>query len=288
MAYESGYSGSLSGLGDIAGLESLFQGTGIDLSKYLNANWSQNGEYGTAGKYTPDLLGLLDSQGYSVSNQFTPGQESVWNLMNGGNVVGSQSIDTSRDGMMKFMSKAVPLGAAAVMAGGAMGGMSGGGGGAMSMGDAIAASGSATTPAAVAGGGMTAGGAMGGGGLLGGLQGGIGSAAGFLGLTPGQMIGGGLGLLSGMDASKDQTQTSMQKMDPRMDAMVYGQGGLLPAAQQWFQQNQQPNPLMMQGAQQQADFYSNPAYAQQFGQLRDTGMGLLSKGIAKNPFMQGN
>jgi hypothetical protein len=118
---------------------------------------------------------------------------------------------------------------------------------------------------------------------MGGLQ----NFAGGLGLTPGQLIGGGLGLLSGMDATKDQTQTNMQKMDPRMDAMVYGQNGLLPMAQNWFQQNQQPNPLMMQGAQMQADFYKNPAYQQGFDQLKNTGMGLLSKGIAGNPFMGG-
>jgi hypothetical protein len=108
--------------------------------------------------------------------------------------------------------------------------------------------------------------------------------SGAIGLTPGQMIGGGLGLLSGLDSTKDQTQSSQFKMDPRMDALVYGQNGLLPMAQQWFQQNQQPNPLMMQGAQMQADFYQNPAYAQGFNQLKNTGMGLLSKPIAGNPF----
>ena len=125
--------------------------------------------------------------------------------------------------------------------------------------------------------------AGGSGGLLSGLSG-IGGA---LGLSPGQLLGGGLGLLAGMDSTKDQKLTSTQKMDPRMDQLVYGQGGLLPAAQQWFQQNQQPNPMMMQGAQMMGDFYKNPAYAQQFGQLRDTGMGLLSKPIAGNPFSMG-
>jgi hypothetical protein len=118
------------------------------------------------------------------------------------------------------------------------------------------------------------------------LGGGIKDFGGALGLSPGQLLGGGLGLLSGLDASKDQTQTSRQMMDPRMGALLYGQGGLLPQAQQWFQQNQQPNQMIMQGAQQMAQHYSSPEYAQGFNRLRDTGMGLLSKPMAGNPFLQ--
>jgi hypothetical protein len=147
--------------------------------------------------------------------------------------------------------------------------------------------------AAMSGGGAGAGmGAAGGAGGLGGLFGsggmlsGVGSAAGMLGLSPGQLLGGGLGLLAGMDSTKDQKTSSTQRMDPRMDALVYGQGGFLPQAQQWFQQNQQPNPMMMQGAQQMAQHYSSPEYAQGFNRLRDTGMGLLSKPMAGNPFLQ--
>jgi hypothetical protein len=192
----------------------------------------------------------------------------------------------------------IAAGLGTVLGAGALGGAFGGGG-LFGGGGAAAGSGAAATTGgmangAIMGGGLPAAGgaaAGAGGGLFGagGALGGIGSAAGALGLTPGQMVGGGLGLLAGLDSTKDQKSTQQVKMDPRMDAMVYGQGGLLPQAQQWFQgaQNSPAMGLMNQGAQMQAQHYGSPQYAQQFGQLRDAGMGLLGRPMAGNPFMKG-
>jgi hypothetical protein len=209
-------------------------------------------------------------------------QQSPWD---------QQAVDSSwmRTGPTAMMGLAGVLGAGAL--GGAFGGFGGaaGGGGAMGMGDAIGAAMSAEGGLGAAGAaGM---GGIGGGSLFGsgGLLSGVGSAAGMLGLSPGQLLGGGLGLLAGMDSTKDQKTSSTQRMDPRMDALVYGQGGFLPQAQQWFQnaQNSPAMGLMNQGAQMQAQHYGSPQYAQQFGQLRDAGMGLLGRPMAGNPFMKG-
>lgn len=100
--------------------------------------------------------------------------------------------------------------------------------------------------------------------MLGGLMGGVGKAAGALGMSTPQLIGSGLGLLAGLDSSKDQTSSSTVRMDPRMEQAYYG--GLLPAFQDWFNRNR-------------------GVYEDGANQMRQMGMGLLGGGIAPNPTM---
>lgn len=112
-------------------------------------------------------------------------------------------------------------------------------------------------------------------------------AAGNLG---GRAIGGLLGAASGVANSGDKTQTSQQRLDPRMEAMLYGadgKSGYLGAATDWFNQNKGGNPLMLQGAQMMADHYRSPQYTQGYNAMRDAGLGLLGTPRAGNPFTRG-
>lgn len=120
-----------------------------------------------------------------------------------------------------------------------------------------------------------------------GAAGGLGSLAGGM---SGKVIGGLLGAAAGAANSGDKTQTSQQRLDPRMEAMLYGadgKGGYLGAATEWFNQNKGGNPLMLQGAQMMADFYKSPQYTEGYNNLRNTGLGLLNTPMAGNPFMRG-
>lgn len=111
-----------------------------------------------------------------------------------------------------------------------------------------------------------------------------------LGSLSGKAIGGLLGAAAGAANSGDKTATTQQKLDPRMEALLYGQdgkGGYLNAATDWFNQNKGGNPLMQQGAQMMADFYRSPEYSAGYNNLRSTGLGLLNTPMAGNPFMRG-
>lgn len=139
--------------------------------------------------------------------------------------------------------------------------------------------------AAAAAGGAAGGAAAGGAGAAGAA-----GAGSTLGGLSGRAIGGLLGAAAGAANSGDKTQTTQQKLDPRMEALLYGQdgkGGYLGAATDWFNQNKGGNPLMLQGAQMMADFYRSPAYAAGYNNLRSTGLGLLNTPMAGNPFMRG-
>ena len=117
-----------------------------------------------------------------------------------------------------------------------------------------------------------------------------GAAGSALGNLSGKAIGGLLGAAAGAANSGDKTQTSQQRLDPRMEAMLYGadgKGGYLGAATDWFNQNKGGNPLMLQGAQMMADFYRSPQYTEGYNNLRSTGLGLLNTPMAGNPFTQG-
>jgi hypothetical protein len=138
-----------------------------------------------------------------------------------------------------------------------------------------------------------AGGAAAAGGVAGGAAGGAGAAGGLSSLAggmSGKVIGGLLGAAAGAANSGDKQQTSQQRLDPRMEAMLYGadgKGGYLGAATEWFNQNKGGNPLMLQGAQMMADFYKSPQYTEGYNSLRNTGLGLLNTPMAGNPFTQG-
>ena len=120
-------------------------------------------------------------------------------------------------------------------------------------------------------------------GLLGaaGVAGTLGTAA---------QIGGLLGAVAGAASSGDKTAEQQNKMDPRMEALLYGgngNAGLLNDVNDWYQKNKAGNANMLAGAQMQADYYSNPAYRQTYQGLSDMGMGLLGRGVAANPFNKG-
>lgn len=172
------------------------------------------------------------------------------------------------------------------------GGLLGGGGGAptlsgydAAMADLAGAGG--LTPASMGGAAGAAGAASGAASGAAGAAGGVGS---MLGGASGKVIGGLLGAAAGAANSGDKTQITQQRLDPRMEAMLYGadgKGGYLGAATDWFNQNKGGNPLMLQGAQMMADFYKNPQYAEGYNALRSAGLGLLNTPMAGNPFMRG-
>jgi hypothetical protein len=106
----------------------------------------------------------------------------------------------------------------------------------------------------------------------------------------GEILGGLVGGLLGGD---DQTATQQQKMDPRMDAYVYGkdgQGGLLGTAYGLMNKQLQTggmNPLMQGGMEMQRQFLTSPQYSQGYNNLMGLGQSLLGGGIAGNPFTGG-
>lgn len=115
------------------------------------------------------------------------------------------------------------------------------------------------------------------------LVGGGQNLAGLVGAVAGGASGGGT-----------NTKTSEEKLDPRMAQYLYGTGygdsnSLLGAAQKLYQQNPTGiNPTMQQGMDMQKAALTDPAYAQSFQAMRNAGTGLLSQGVAANPFASGN
>lgn len=110
----------------------------------------------------------------------------------------------------------------------------------------------------------------------------IGSALGISGTTAGTILGG---LLGGQ--SNDESKTTANKLDPQMQAYLYGSGGLLPAVNSTMQAqlaNGGLNALQRQGLTAQQNYLQSPEYAQQFAGLRNYGQGLLASGVAANPF----
>ena len=110
----------------------------------------------------------------------------------------------------------------------------------------------------------------------------IGSALGINGGTAATILGG---LLGGQ--SNDESKTTANKLDPQMQAYLYGSGGLLPAINNTLQTqlaNGGLNALQRQGLTAQQNYLQSPEYAQQFAGLRNYGQGLLASGVAANPF----
>lgn len=101
-------------------------------------------------------------------------------------------------------------------------------------------------------------------------------------------VAGGLGGGSG-----DNTATSQNKMDPRMDAYVYGTGPNDPNSylgQLLAKYKANPsgiNATMQQGLDASKAALNDPNYAQSYTQMRNFGTGLLSQPMAGNPFTQG-
>jgi hypothetical protein len=142
---------------------------------------------------------------------------------------------------------------------------------------------------------------VGGGSFLGNAASAVGSGARDLvsggaaggGSTIGRIVAPALGAIAGgIDAARgsEDTTTQQSRLDPNMQRLLYGdngQGGLLNQANAFFQANRGINPTAQQGLNMSKAFFTDPSYAQGYGQLRSQGLGLLGQPVAGNPFARG-
>lgn len=101
-------------------------------------------------------------------------------------------------------------------------------------------------------------------------------------------------VLGGVLGSQPTTssQSVAKKMDPRMDAYVYGTGGsdrgLLGNASDWYSANKSGmNATMTDANERRKGLLTDPSIAKNFQSIGATGMGLLSRPMAGNPYTQG-
>ena len=101
------------------------------------------------------------------------------------------------------------------------------------------------------------------------------------GMIASTLLGGLLG--SGGNQTSGSTQN---KIDPRLDEAIYGAGGVIPGAQDWYAQNKSGmNSAMLNGLNnQQAQL---AASRQGYNQMQNLGMGLMGAGVSGNPFSSG-
>lgn len=87
-------------------------------------------------------------------------------------------------------------------------------------------------------------------------------------------------------SNKSKTETTKQenKLDPRMDAAIYG--SLLPRAQELLGQPA-INSRMRQGLDSQYNYLNSPLYSSIFNSMLGQGMNMMNQGVAGNPFTQG-
>lgn len=106
---------------------------------------------------------------------------------------------------------------------------------------------------------------------------------------PDEPASGGSGGQAKNEAARSVTSggsSSKSYIDPRMENMLYGQGGVIPNAQNWYQQNQSGlNDKMITGMNNQWNQLG--ASKQGFDQMQNMGMGLMGGGVAGNPFTGG-
>ena len=102
-------------------------------------------------------------------------------------------------------------------------------------------------------------------------------ATSLLGTVAGGLLGG---------SGNKTSQTSQTTIDPRLSDAIYGANGSVPAAQDWYKQNKSGlNSQSMQGLNNQASQLA--ASKAGYDQMQNLGLGLLSGGVAGNPFSQG-
>lgn len=115
----------------------------------------------------------------------------------------------------------------------------------------------------------------------------IGAIAGAYGALSKDGGGGG----GGGSGSQDQVATSTNSggsssqsyIDPRMENILYGTGGIIPQATDWYNQNSTgTNDQMITGMNNQWNQLG--ASRQGFNQMQNLGMGLMGGGSAGNPF----
>jgi hypothetical protein len=115
-------------------------------------------------------------------------------------------------------------------------------------------------------------------------------------------IPAGMSLLGGLLGSEEKTvgktnPTSsttvsggsshrQDKLDPRMEKAIYGAGGIMPSAAEWYKNNKSGlNSQMVTGMNNQWNQLG--ASGQGFNQMQNLGMGLMGGGSAGNPFTGG-
>lgn len=81
--------------------------------------------------------------------------------------------------------------------------------------------------------------------------------------------------------TKTTTSEAQNKLDPRMDAAIYG--NLMPRAGELLNQPA-INSRMREGMDRSYDYFNSPTYSAIFNQLLGQGSGLLGRGVAGNPF----
>lgn len=103
----------------------------------------------------------------------------------------------------------------------------------------------------------------------------------ILGSIAGPLIGGLLG-----SGGNSQTSSMQDKIDPRMDPYIYGDGGILPAAAGWYNQNQSGlNPQMLTGLNNQ--WSQIGASKSGYDTMQNLGLSMMGGGVAGNPFSNG-
>jgi len=80
--------------------------------------------------------------------------------------------------------------------------------------------------------------------------------------------------------------TQKQELDPRMQEMIYGSGGLFSRAKD-VSNRPAINDRMRQGLDTQYNFLTSPGYSNDYQGLRSAGNSLMSRGVAGNPFSRG-
>ena len=101
--------------------------------------------------------------------------------------------------------------------------------------------------------------------------------------------GGGGGGGANNEVRKSVTSggsTSKSYLDPRMENLIYGAGGVIPNAVDWYGKNSSGlNDKMITGMNNQWNQLG--ASKQGFDQMQNLGMGLMGGGVASNPFTGG-
>ena len=107
----------------------------------------------------------------------------------------------------------------------------------------------------------------------------------ILGAIAGPLIGG---IMGGKKGATDQVQSNQKSMDPRVDKLYFGEGGLLSNLNKWYGENKSGiNPDMQAGLDQMRNVYKSPLATQGYERMAQSGYDLMGRGVAENPFTTG-
>jgi hypothetical protein len=94
--------------------------------------------------------------------------------------------------------------------------------------------------------------------------------------------------MSNKTKTETTTQEQKNKLDPRMDALLYGGNGTQGLTQRATDLANQPaiNSRMREGMDTQYNYLKSPLYQAIFNQMLGSGQNLMGRGVAGNPFTQ--